>query len=207
MINSYNSEDILSARAKINRHKQLYLLVFKKVFCIFFLFLILAQSVEFSIYFEFKLHEIHQEVKHKIKAGVPNEALTRFQFSTDERDALQWTRKNEFLLNGVYYDVVRMQEDAPNEFTYFCIKDTDEKELFAFFEDLFHLDANDLDSNHPIQVMVNLCKVPFLINENFAYLTPRSTDHEPKDFFGANSFFSQFTANRLEKPPQFSINF
>lgn len=111
-------------------------------------FLVVAwQLVGVTSWFELSRIQIRQDIKAKIKKGVPDHELTQFTFSSVEVENLIWLKKNEFSLNGRLYDVVYRTTNEDGKVVLKCIDDIQEKKLFA---SLGESTARNLgDETHP----------------------------------------------------------
>ena len=89
---------------------------------------------------------IVKEMKARIRAGVPDEALDVFEKKIIDPH-ITWKKKGkEFILNGDMYDVVRIKEIKGKTFIY-CIKDTVEKKLLNDFAAKFQDESAGNTSN------------------------------------------------------------
>ena len=82
--------------------------------------------------FEVRRLAVKQEIKLRLKAGVPENERVNFTFSATDFEALTWVKPaREFKLNDRYYDVVVKTVDADGTVHVACIDDRQETELFA----------------------------------------------------------------------------
>lgn len=78
---------------------------------------------------------VKREIKHRIKAGVPECERVKFEFTANEVAALDWVKPaKEFRRNGRFYDVVKRIEGE--HVVLECIDDHQETELFAHLTDM-----------------------------------------------------------------------
>lgn len=84
----------------------------------------------------FKVFEMKysREVKTMIKNGVKEDDLVQFKFHQSiyklNTENFKWMKKNEFMLDGNMYDIVRT-EFKNDSVTFYCIHDFKESKLFA----------------------------------------------------------------------------
>lgn len=162
----------------------------------------LAQSIEFAVFFEYKFTELHRAVKMKLKEGVPNEELVQFNFSIEETKKLTWTRKNEFKFNGAFYDVVRKQE-VKGKTHFFCIRDDEEKKLFALYEAHFQFNLeDDLDGQNPMHTVFELFKKPLFLENKIVCFQLNLLASTKKEYFKLKLLKTQSYLDLLDKPPR-----
>lgn len=82
--------------------------------------------------FHFWESQVKKEVKRMIRAGMSNEDLELIKMPKAWLAApppnIEWKHSKEFVLDGVYYDIVR-SEEKEGDFFYYCYKDTKETAL------------------------------------------------------------------------------
>lgn len=82
--------------------------------------------------FEVRRLAVKQEIKLRLKAGVPENERVNFTFSATDFEALTWVKPaREFKLKDRYYDVVAKTVDADGTVHVACIDDRQETQLFA----------------------------------------------------------------------------
>ncbi|WP_421750729.1 hypothetical protein [Croceimicrobium sp.] len=109
--------------------------LFQSFFGYLFLGLLLLQS--FGIYpsFRYLQQQIRQEVKSRIKAGIPEEELIAFRWNSIKEQA-QWTKAGkEFRYRGEMFDIIRI-EGSDSDLLFYCFADLKEKGLFDGLNDL-----------------------------------------------------------------------
>ena len=88
---------------------------------------------------EMQRGEVRREIKQRLKAGVPEEALVHFTFPKDIESrpgsGFQRIHSREFRYRGDMYDIVRT-EDLGDSVRYACIHDVKESRLFANLDEL-----------------------------------------------------------------------
>lgn len=101
----------------------------KRIISIVLLLLFIYGTVGYFVAFQVERYTVRQEIKHRIKQGVPTEELTIISDdATNSR--LNWVKPNkEFRINGKMYDVVSKRVEG-NTVYYSCINDTQEDKLF-----------------------------------------------------------------------------
>jgi hypothetical protein len=113
------------------------MLVLKRIYAYLFLLFFCWQFIGFVGYIQLSKLAIRKEIKHRIKAGVPESELIVLNFSKSECAHLVWHKKNEFAYNGHLYDIISKRSTA-DEVEFKCIDDRKEAKLF---KDLDHFVA------------------------------------------------------------------
>jgi len=104
----------------------------------------LFQTAGYFFVFKLQKHDIRQEIKQQIRAGVPEDELVLFKIPgtwTENSRSLQHIHEGEFRYNGVMYDVVR-QEMRGDTTWYYCLADEKETRLFANLDEAVKRDMN-----------------------------------------------------------------
>ena len=82
--------------------------------------------------YQFWEYRVKKEVKRMIRAGMSNEDLELIKMPKEWVETppsnIEWEHSKEFVLNGVYYDIVRSVEKE-GDFYFYCYKDTKETAL------------------------------------------------------------------------------
>lgn len=92
--------------------------------------------------FEIQKHEIRQEIKHRIKAGIPETELVLFKILEGKpHPAFQRVDEREFRYGHKMYDLVR-QESHGDTTWYHCLADEKETQLFADLGELVRRNMN-----------------------------------------------------------------
>lgn len=175
----------------------------KKIVCVFLSVLILCQNIEFAIYFEYQLNKIHREIKFKIKAGVPEEELHQFIFTPGEIKGLVWMKSNEFQFHGAFYDVVRESIDSSGKTHFFCIRDDNEKKLFAQFSEMFRLNLNDFDPNHPLKIISSLLDDVYSFSAYKQIILQHLESLNDQTIFRFLNFKKKLYWEKKSRPPEF----
>lgn len=140
----------------------------KKAGVILLLFVITFQMVGVFLLFKAKQMEVRQDMKMKIKSGVPDAELTILRFSRDQADGLKWMEDHEFRYEGRMYDVVKTTVDG-EIVIYHCIHDEQESKLFSHLDNMVANElAKDKNTNPPNYQLV--------VNWYFPDNLPQSTD-------------------------------
>lgn len=100
----------------------------------------LFQAAGYFFVFKILQHEIRQEIKQQIKAGVPEADLVLFKiFEGKPHPAFQRVEEHEFRYHSKMYDIVR-QEAHGDTTWYYCLADEKETQLFANLDELVKQD-------------------------------------------------------------------
>ncbi len=89
----------------------------------------LFQAVGVFLLLKLRQQEIKQEIKMRIKAGVPESELTVFKFDDHQLATLKWVDDHEFILDGQMYDIVKTSQDG-DILVYHCLHDKQETIIF-----------------------------------------------------------------------------
>ena len=93
---------------------------------------VMGWQVVGSVPFLVERAQLRKEIKHRIKAGVPDEERVRFSFSVKAYDRLDWFEPGkEFMLHGRMYDIVERTRLHDGTILLECIDDVQETMLFA----------------------------------------------------------------------------
>lgn len=150
---------------------------------ILFIF-VLLQTAGYLFVFKLQQHEIRQEIKRQIKAGVPEGELVLFKLANTAH--LSWIiHGREFRSNGVMYDVVRKESDGDTT-RYYCLSDEQETQLFAQLDEAV---ARDMNQNPARQqklerILQAFGTLYFYPHANFPFLDSAKAITFPADGFG-----------------------
>ena len=108
----------------------------KRLLSILFLVAITFSTIGINILFPLQQHFIKKEIKRKIKHSLPEKELTLITVNSANENQLDWEDEKEFHYKGNMYDIVRKKENPDGSITYYCINDTQEKELFINLNNL-----------------------------------------------------------------------
>lgn len=97
-----------------------------------FLLVVFTSNIT-GLLFVFKLQQlqIRREIKRQIKKGVPENELHLITVKQGQEEQLDWQNEKEFIYEGTFYDVVRIETRTAGATLYYCINDTQEEALFA----------------------------------------------------------------------------
>lgn len=116
----------------------------KKAVAISVAVLFLFQSAGMFLLFKWHQAEIRQEIKERIKAGVPESELVELEFHRSQLEGqdeqFRWIHKKEFIYQNQLYDIVH-RKTAGDSTTFLCIPDFKETKLL---KNLNHLISNEL---------------------------------------------------------------
>lgn len=101
---------------------------------------------------------MRKEIKMKIKRGVPENELTLFYYSEDNRHEFDWKHSREFNHSGVMYDIVREENPEPGVRLFYCVTDHQETLLFGNLKIL----VAHQERNHPATKKANTLLGMFL---------------------------------------------
>lgn len=85
-----------------------------------------------------ELRAAKRSVKEKMIAGLDRSELIQFDFSEPELQLLDWQHDSEFVLNGLWYDVVE-SEQTEKGWRYLCFPDKQETRLNKELAGLFSM--------------------------------------------------------------------
>jgi len=112
----------------------------KKALAASLLLILFTSQVGYYFIYTIHQHIIKEEVERELLAQIPESSLEVI-IAEQVADKIEWTEKNkEFSLDGVLYDVARIEKKEGETFLY-CINDKKEKQLL---DDL----AKAVNKNH-----------------------------------------------------------
>ena len=128
----------------------------KKAAAILILLVIVFQMIGVFLLFKAKQIEIRQEVKMRIKTGVPESELTVLTFDTPKINELKWIKDYEFSYKGQMYDIVETRV-VNNKIIYLCLPDYQETKLFKNLNKIVgnELGKDKSNSNSKTSVFAN----------------------------------------------------
>jgi hypothetical protein len=117
----------------------------RSIISILLLLLVLLQSAGYQLIFKIQQHEIRQEIKQQIKAGVPEAELVLLKIPRKLEEKInpvfQRIHEREFRYCGSMYDIVR-QETRGDTTWYYCVSDEKETLLFANLDEMARKEMN-----------------------------------------------------------------
>jgi len=160
----------------------------RRAVAISLLFFMLLQAGGYFFVFKLQQHEIRQEIKQQIKAGVPEDELVLFKIpntSAGKPRSLQHIHEGEFRYNGVMYDVTR-QETHGDTIWYYCLADEKETQLFANLDESVKRDMNQNPARQQkLERILQLFGSLFLSNhQDFPFLDSAEEVKLTADRFG-----------------------
>ena len=81
----------------------------KKLVAITLLLVFLYNLCGIIFVFKYQQYAIRKEMKHKIKAGVPEDQLAKIIVNSENEQELDWKHGKEFRYKGIMYDVVKKE--------------------------------------------------------------------------------------------------
>lgn len=133
------------------------------------LILILALSLFYQIFgylvvFNLNTMLCTKEAKRIIKAGLKEEEMTSFRFSSNEYAGINLQNKKEFKHQNNLYDVVRTENIGQDSILVYCINDEKETELFANLAAHMEQSSDIQATGKPIsKVIMKLIKIEGLL--------------------------------------------
>lgn len=103
---------------------------------IFLLFVLSFNFAGVLLVFKFREWQIRHEIKQQIKHSLSEDELQVIRIKPEASSALSWKNDHEFIYKGDLCDVVRTEVQGDSGTLYYCINDTQEKELFAHLDKL-----------------------------------------------------------------------
>ena len=119
----------------------------KKTAAIFLLFIFLFNIMGYFFAFKAVNYQVKKEIKKQIKHGIPDKELTIIVIKSSESTELTWIESDEFIYKEEMYDVIK-SEISDKTTIYKCLKDTQEKKLFAHLDE--HIEKHIAD-NKPLK--------------------------------------------------------
>ena len=108
----------------------------KKATAILLSLLFFLTSTNYIFLFIERLETIKSHMQEKVSSNYTCSEITIFKFSlNDINSKLRWLDKNEFMLDGKMYDVIRIDEHN-NELTIYCLNDEKEEKLISNYNNL-----------------------------------------------------------------------
>jgi hypothetical protein len=131
----------------------------KKITAIFLLFCLVFASAGYHFVFRFQIMQAKQEMKKQLKTSDRHkEDITKFKFTGDKLDQLEWENENEFRFNGHMYDVIsKHQENGSVDIR--CI--ADEKET-ALLDQYMKINRSNIPGKKALNSLIQLICAQFL---------------------------------------------
>jgi hypothetical protein len=151
-----------------------FFVVMRIAISISLILLILSQSAGCLFVFRIQRHLARMEIKHRIKADVPETELVLLKIpktlQNSSRPEFQWIEEGEFRYHGSMYDVVR--EVSHGDTTWFySLSDEKETLLFAGLDELVKQDmAGNQHYKQQIDDLLRLLGALYLGQENDGFM-------------------------------------
>lgn len=132
---------------------------------------IIALSLFYQVFGYFIVFNVNalmckKEMKRSIKAGLKENEMLVFLFSTKEFTNLSWLNKKEFVIENTMYDVVKTSPIGKDSIKVYCINDKKETELFANLSNQIDQNSDLTASGKPIsKVLLKLLKIKGLLTK------------------------------------------
>lgn len=130
------------------------------------LVLLLLQSAGSIVLLQLQQTQIRREMKRAIRAGLPEERLVRFVFTSGDQlaggERVEWIEAHEFRYRGVMYDIART-EHAQGRTVRYCVRDDAETALYAQLDRLVREETTrDPDQRKTANQLLRQLMVPAL---------------------------------------------
>lgn len=151
--------------------------------------------------FKMEQFRIRREMKHQIKAGIPEDELHEFNFSIKDYEQLDWVRPDvEFRIGNEMFDIVRSMTRG-DSIQLNCVNDKEEAVLFTQLDELIQkkMEQESNANNSPLSKLVKLSKVFYITCNNKTAL--KVFEHKTVCYFIHQSNF-YFPPNiEIQTPP------
>ena len=154
----------------------------KKIVVYISLGIFISQIVGFTIFFNIEKTKIRKNLKSLIEKNLPRNELQIFSFSQQEISQLVFVKKNEFKLNGHFYDLVRKKNLSDNLLEFQCIRDDQET---ALFKSLSFLVDNKVgkEKHSPLKLVFSIIIDPDLYVSSPPLVCPEIKNVKLKNYF------------------------
>lgn len=120
--------------------------------------------------FQILKYNIKQEIKNAIKSEIPDNKLTVISVSEENIAEITWFENGkEFMYKDKLYDIIRTTQMGSIT-TYYCINDTQEKELFTNLNE--HIEnhvKNDLSKNKQTKTVLKKVIKDYLFTAKYHF--------------------------------------
>lgn len=176
------------------------MLAIKRIYAYLFLLFFSWQFIGFASFLQFSKLSIRKDMKHQIKAGIPESKLRTFSFTYQELKQLVWLEKDEFEFQGHMYDMV-FRSYTKNGVVVKCIDDVQEAQLFKKLDHYVAKRFHSGEKGAKVLAWLDFLKV---IHSNVTpsdwYVSSQSTSH----FFSyKRTYFAPYLGND-PIPPEFN---
>ncbi len=160
----------------------------RRIVALSLLFFMPFQTAGYLFVFKLQQHEIRQEIKQQIKAGIPEGELVLFKIpkTLASKTRSFWSiPEGELHYNGKRYDVVR-QETHGDTIWYYCLADEKETRLFANLDEAVKHDMNQNPARQQKRERILQLFGPlfFSHDQDFPFLEPAEQAKLAADCFG-----------------------
>ena len=165
----------------------------RKLLAIVVVFLFAFQTGGFLILFELQKYSIRNEIKNKIKQGLPEEELVVFRIPVEEQESFlknfMFFDENEFRIEGKMYDVVKVETNTDFIF-YYCVSDEKESMLFANLDTSVRktMDNSPSNQNQVRNFSSFIFSLFFSQGDNITFKNPPSGENNFPYFFSIKSW-------------------
>lgn len=154
----------------------------KRLFSISIL-LVLTLNIT-GVFFVFKIqqYKVRKEIKHLIKAGIPENELHEFHLSNKDYEQLNWVRPDiEFQKGNEMFDIVRAETKGDSILLH-CVNDKEEAVLFAQLDELIQkkMEKESKAPNSPINKVFKILKLVYVTSnfkDSLAFLVVKELHH------------------------------
>lgn len=178
----------------------------KKIAAIILLFVFAFNLGGFFLVFKIKQYYVRQEIKHRIKQGVPDDELILITVTPAIQHKLEWEfeweDEKEFRYEGMMYDVVKTEVIDETTIAYYCISDEQETTLFANLDEQVKKNRdinNDNTENDSLEDMFKLLSDIYAQpqKDNTTFIQPNATTT-----FEYVSHYSSHSLDIASPPPK-----
>jgi hypothetical protein len=154
----------------------------KRLFAISILLAIVLNLTSVFIVFKIQQCRIRREIKHQIKAGIPEGELHEFNLSKKDYEQLDWVRPDiEFRKGNEMFDIVRT-ETTSDSIQLHCVNDKEEAVLFTQLDELIQkkMEKESSAPNSPISKVVKILKLVYVTSDfkdSLAFLAAKELHH------------------------------
>lgn len=173
----------------------------KKHLILSFILLLLLVFFSLTNYLGYRIiqKKIRSEVKHKIKSGISDKELIKFSFSKSEYEKIKWTKDDEFIFDGHFYDVVS-NINSGNNIILKVFGDFQEEELFKDLDKITKGEVTGNRGEKSLKLIKGLCSIKYICNP-YTNFKINFTDLSPK-LFPFNLKWGDSIIETISPPPQ-----
>ena len=132
--------------------------------------------------YKIQLYRIRREIKHQIKAGIPESELHVLNLTRDEYEHLEWERPDiEFRMGNDMFDIVRSRIIG-RTIQLQCVNDEEEAVLFARLDELTRkkMEQESKAPNSPAHKVFKVLKLLYVstgFNKTLTYFVGNHLRH------------------------------